>query len=124
MVVVLFLVRILVKVDRSAAYATRHIAKNIVAAGICEECLVQVGYAIGVAEPMGIFINTYGTSKVDFSDVEIAQKISKIFDMRPYFIEKRLKLRDPIYFETASYGHMGKEPKVIKKEFLIKTVIN
>ena len=108
------------KVDRSAAYATRHIAKNIVAAGICEECLVQVGYAIGVAEPMGIFINTYGSSKVDFSDVQIAQKISKIFDMRPYYIEKRLKLRDPIYFETASYGHMGKEPKVIKKEFCDK----
>tara|TARA_Y100000768_G_C23954353_1_gene671942 strand:- start:295 stop:1545 length:1251 start_codon:yes stop_codon:yes gene_type:complete len=108
------------KVDRSAAYATRHIAKNIVAAGICEECLVQVGYAIGVAKPMGIFINTYGTSKVNFSDNEIAKKISKIFDMRPYHIEKRLKLRDPIYFETASYGHMGKEPKVVKKEFFDK----
>ena len=108
------------KVDRSAAYATRHIAKNIVAAGICNECLVQVGYAIGVAEPMGIFINTYGTSKVNFSDNEIAEKISKIFDMRPYFIEKRLKLRDPIYFETASYGHMGKEPKVVIKEFYDK----
>ena len=108
------------KVDRSAAYATRHIAKNIVAAGVCDECLVQVGYAIGVAEPMGIFINTYGTSKVNFSDNEIAEKISKIFDMRPYFIEKRLKLRDPIYFETASYGHMGKEPKVVIKEFYDK----
>ena len=108
------------KVDRSAAYATRHIAKNIVAAGICDECLVQVGYAIGVAEPMGIFINTYGTSKINFSDNEIAEKISKIFDMRPYYIEKRLKLRDPIYFETASYGHMGKEPKVVKKEFYDK----
>ena len=120
MAVELFLVKTLVKVDRSAAYATRHIAKNIVAAGICEECLVQVGYAIGVAEPMGIFINTYGTSKVNFSDNEIAEKISSIFDMRPYYIEKRLKLRDPIYYETASYGHMGKEPKVIKKEFYDK----
>tara|TARA_B100001564_G_C20650589_1_gene676608 strand:- start:663 stop:1913 length:1251 start_codon:yes stop_codon:yes gene_type:complete len=105
------------KVDRSAAYATRHIAKNIVAAGICEECLVQVGYAIGIAEPMGIFINTYGTSKINYNDNQIAEKISKIFDMRPYFIEKRLKLREPIYLETASYGHMGKDPIVIKKEF-------
>ena len=109
------------KVDRSAAYATRHIAKNIVASGICEECLVQVGYAIGVAEPMGIFVNTYGTSKVDFSDKKIAEKVAKIFDMRPYYIEKRLKLREPIYFETASYGHMGKDPKVIKKEFIDKS---
>ena len=108
------------KVDRSAAYATRHIAKNIVASGICDECLVQVGYAIGVAEPMGIFINTFGTTKVNFSDNEIAEKISKIFDMRPFYIEKRLKLREPIYFETASYGHMGKEPKVVKKEFVNK----
>ena len=108
------------KVDRSAAYATRHIAKNIVASGICEECLVQVGYAIGVAEPMGIFVNTYGTSKVNFSDTQIAEKISKIFDMRPYFIEKRLKLREPIYQETASYGHMGKEPKFLKKKFTDK----
>ena len=108
------------KVDRSAAYATRHIAKNIVASGICEECLVQVGYAIGVAEPMGIFVNTYGTSKVNFSDEKIAEKVSKIFDMRPYYIEKRLKLREPIYLETASYGHMGKDPKVVKKEFTDK----
>jgi S-adenosylmethionine synthetase len=108
------------KVDRSAAYATRHIAKNLVAAGICDECLVQVGYAIGVAQPMGIFIKTYGTSKVNFSDNEIAEKVSKIFDMRPYFIEKRLKLRDPIYFETASYGHMGKNPKLVKKIFTDK----
>ena len=108
------------KVDRSAAYATRHIAKNIVASGICEECLVQVGYAIGVAEPMGIFINTYGTSKVNFSDNEIAEKVSKIFDMRPYYIEKRLKLREPIYLETATYGHMGKEPIVVTKEFTNK----
>jgi len=108
------------KVDRSAAYATRHIAKNLVAADICDECLVQVGYAIGVAQPMGIFINTYGTSKVNLSDNEIAEKVSKIFDMRPYFIEKRLKLRDPIYFETASYGHMGKDPKLVKKIFTDK----
>ena len=89
----------------------RHIAKNLVAAGVADECLVQVGYAIGVAEPMGIFINTYGTSMIKLSDSEIAKKISKLFDMRPYFIEKRLKLRNPIYFETASYGHMGKEPE-------------
>ena len=109
------------KVDRSAAYATRHIAKNIVASGICEECLVQVGYAIGVAEPMSIFVNTYGTSKVNFSDEKIAEKVAKIFDMRPYYIEKRLKLREPIYFETASYGHMGKDPKFIKKEFTDKS---
>ena len=109
------------KVDRSAAYATRHIAKNIVASGICEECLVQVGYAIGVAEPMSIFVNTYGTSKVNFSDEMIAEKVAKIFDMRPYYIEKRLKLREPIYFETASYGHMGKDPKFIKKEFTDKS---
>ena len=87
------------------------------AAGICDECLVQVGYAIGVANPVGIFINTYGTSKVNFTDNQIAEKISKIFDMRPYYIEKRLKLRDPIYLETASYGHMGKDPIVVKKQF-------
>jgi S-adenosylmethionine synthetase len=90
------------KVDRSAAYATRHIAKNLVASGVCDEILVQVSYAIGVAEPMGIFVNTYGTSKVDLSDSEIASKIEDIFDMRPYFIEKRLKLRNPMYLETAS----------------------
>ena len=111
------------KVDRSAAYATRHIAKNIVASGICSECLVQVGYAIGVADPMGIFINTYGTSKINMSDDEIAQKISNIFDLRPYYIEKRLKLRDPIYLETASYGHMGKEPKIVNKKFTDKNGI-
>ena len=94
------------KVDRSAAYATRHIAKNIVAAGIAEECLVQVGYAIGVAKPMGIYINTFGTSKVDFTDAQIAEVVENLFDMRPYFIEKRLKLRNPIYSETLirSYG--------------------
>ena len=105
------------KVDRSAAYATRHIAKNIVAAGVCDEILVQVSYAIGVAKPMGIFVNTYGTSKVNFSDSEIANKIENIFDMRPYFIEKRLKLRSPMYLETASYGHMGRKNQIIKKEF-------
>jgi len=105
------------KVDRSAAYATRHIAKNIVAAGVCDEILVQVSYAIGVAKPMGIFINTYGTTKIDLSDSEIAKKIEDIFDMRPYYIEKRLKLRSPMYLETASYGHMGRKNEIIKKEF-------
>ena len=100
------------KVDRSAAYATRHIAKNLVAAGIADEILVQVSYAIGVVEPMGIFVDTYGTSKVDLSDGEIATKISSIFDMRPIAIEQRLKLRNPIYLETAAYGHMGKTPEV------------
>ena len=94
------------KVDRSAAYATRHIAKNLVAAGVADECLVQVSYAIGVAKPMGIFINTYGTSKIAISDSELAKIVEEIFDMRPYYIEKRLKLRNPIYTETASYGHM------------------
>ncbi len=105
------------KVDRSAAYATRHIAKNLVAAGVCDEVLVQVSYAIGVAEPMGIYINTYGTKKVPLSDGEIAEVVSQIFDMRPYFIEKRLKLRSPIYSETAAYGHMGKEPQMVTKRF-------
>ncbi len=105
------------KVDRSAAYATRHIAKNIVAAGICNECLVQVGYAIGVAKPMGLYINTFGTSKLNISDTEIAKVIEKIFDMRPFFIEKRLKLRQPIYAETASYGHMGRVPAIVTKQF-------
>ena len=105
------------KVDRSAAYATRHIAKNLVAAGIAEEILVQVSYAIGVIEPVGIFVETYGTSKVDLTDGEIAQKVSEIFDMRPYAIEKRLKLRAPIYSETAAYGHMGRDHKIVKKTF-------
>src|SRR6201991_2172898 len=105
------------KVDRSAAYATRHIAKNLVAAGVCDEVLVQVSYAIGVAEPMGLYINTYGTAKVKLSDGEIAKKVSGIFDMRPYFIEQRLKLRNPIYSETAAYGHMGRKPEVIEKTF-------
>lgn len=104
------------KVDRSAAYATRHIAKNLVAAGVADEVLVQVSYAIGVTEPCGIYVNTYGTSKVNFSDGEIAEKIEKLFDLRPYAIEKRLKLRNPIYTETAAYGHMGrKNEKVIKR---------
>jgi S-adenosylmethionine synthetase len=105
------------KVDRSAAYATRHIAKNMVAAGIADEMLVQVSYAIGVVEPIGIFVNTYGTANVDMSDGEIAQKIWNIFDMRPYAIEQRLNLRSPIYKETAAYGHMGKDNRKVKKEF-------
>ena len=106
------------KVDRSAAYATRHIAKNMVAAGLADQILVQVGYAIGVADPVGIFVNTYGTSKVNLSDGEIGKKIEELFDMRPYFIEKRLKLRSPMYLETASYGHMGRDNKIVKKEFV------
>jgi S-adenosylmethionine synthetase len=100
------------KVDRSAAYATRHIAKNLVAAGVADEILVQVSYAIGVVEPMGIFVETYGTSKVALSDGEIAAKLSTLFDMRPIAIEERLKLRNPIYLETAAYGHMGRTPEV------------
>jgi len=105
------------KVDRSAAYASRHIAKNLVAAGIADEILVQVSYAIGVVEPTSIFVDTYGTSKIELSDGEIAKKVAKIFDMRPAAIESRLKLRNPIYLETAAYGHMGKEPKTITKTF-------
>ncbi len=105
------------KVDRSAAYATRHIAKNLVAAGVADEVLVQVSYAIGVAEPCGLYINTYGTSKVDLNDGEIAKKVSAIFDLRPYAIEQNLKLRNPIYQETASYGHMGRESYVADKTF-------
>ena len=105
------------KVDRSAAYATRHIAKNLVAAGIVEEVLVQVAYAIGVAEPVGLYVNTYGTSKVNLNDGQIAEKLNEIFDMRPYAIEKRFNLRSPIYSETAAYGHMGRNPEKIKKEF-------
>lgn len=106
------------KVDRSGAYATRHIAKNMVAAGIADEILVQVSYAIGVAAPMGIYVNTYGTSKVDFPDGEIAKKVEALFDMRPYAIEQRLKLRNPIYEETAAYGHMGRVNEVVTKTFL------
>ncbi|MEA1851303.1 MULTISPECIES: methionine adenosyltransferase [Chryseobacterium] len=105
------------KVDRSAAYATRHIAKNLVAAGVADEVLVQVSYAIGVAEPCGLYINTYGTAKVDLHDGAIAKKVSEIFDLRPYAIEQNLKLRNPIYQETASYGHMGKEHYVADKTF-------
>ena len=105
------------KVDRSAAYAARHIAKNMVAAGVADEMLVQVSYAIGVAKPMNIFVNTYGRSNVDMTDGEIAEKIWTLFDMRPKAIEERLKLRNPIYFETASYGHMGRKPKKKKKVF-------
>ena len=105
------------KVDRSAAYATRHIAKNLVAAGVADECLVQVSYAIGVSKPMGIFVNTYGTSKISINDSELAKIIEQIFDMRPYFIEKRLKLRNPIYTETAAYGHMGRKNQTVEKIF-------
>lgn len=105
------------KVDRSAAYATRHIAKNLVAAGLCDEVLVQVSYAIGVAKPTSINVNTYGTAKVDMTDGEIGEIVESIFDMRPYFIEQRLKLRNPIYSETAAYGHMGRENKVVEKTF-------
>ncbi|TWP29186.1 methionine adenosyltransferase [Apibacter muscae] len=105
------------KVDRSAAYATRHIAKNLVAAGVADEVLVQVSYAIGVTEPCGVYINTFGTSKVELTDGEIALKVEKIFDLRPYSIEKRLKLRNPIYAETAAYGHMGRENETVIKRF-------
>ncbi|MDL2247698.1 methionine adenosyltransferase [Bacteroides sp. OttesenSCG-928-J23] len=105
------------KVDRSAAYAARHIAKNLVAAGVSDEILVQVSYAIGVARPINIFVNTYGRSHVNFTDGEIAQKIDKLFDLRPKAIEDRLKLRNPIYSETAAYGHMGRQPQVVTKVF-------
>jgi len=115
------------KVDRSAAYAARHVAKNMVAAGVADEILVQVSYAIGVAKPMGIFVDTYGTSKVNMTDGEIAKKVEALFDMRPYAIETRLKLRNPIYQETAAYGHMGRKNEMVKKTFAqpgggIKTV--
>jgi len=105
------------KVDRSAAYATRHIAKNLVAAGVSDECLVQVSYAIGVAKPMGVFIDTFGTSKLSINDSDLANLVEQLFDMRPYFIEKRLKLRNPIYSETAAYGHMGRKPEIVTKTF-------
>jgi len=105
------------KVDRSAAYATRHIAKNLVAAGLCDEVLVQVSYAIGVVEPMGIFIDTYGTCELNLTDGEIAEKVSEIFDMRPSAIEERLKLRQPMYSETAAYGHMGRNHEIVTKTF-------
>ena len=105
------------KVDRSAAYASRHIAKNLVAAGVADEILVQVSYAIGVVKPTSILVETYGTAKVDLTDGEIAKKVEEIFDMRPFAIESRLKLRNPIYTESAAYGHMGKEPKTVTKVF-------
>ena len=105
------------KVDRSAAYAARHIAKNLVAAGVADEILVQVSYAIGVVEPTSIFVDTYGTANVDLNDGEIAEKASELFDMRPFAIEERLKLRNPMYLETAAYGHMGKTPKTVTKVF-------
>ncbi len=106
------------KVDRSAAYAARHIAKNLVAAGVSNECLVQVSYAIGVSKPMAVYVNTYGTSKIKFSDNELSEIVSNLFDLRPYFIEQRLKLRNPIYKETSAYGHMGRKPEIINKKFL------
>ncbi|MGB3149901.1 MAG: methionine adenosyltransferase [Maribacter sp.] len=105
------------KVDRSAAYAARHAAKNLVAAGVADEILVQVSYAIGVVEPTSIFVDTYGTSNIKLSDGEIAKKVAKLFDMRPFAIEERLKLRSPIYLETAAYGHMGKESRMVTKVF-------
>ena len=105
------------KVDRSAAYAARHIAKNMVAAGVADEMLVQLSYAIGVAEPISIYVNTYGRSHVKMTDGEIAEKIGQLFDLRPYEIEERLKLRNPIYEETAAYGHMGREPQTITKHY-------
>ena len=106
------------KVDRSAAYATRHIAKNLVAAGVADEVLIQVSYAIGVVEPMGIFVNTYGRAHVAMTDGEIAEKIGEVFDMRPYSIEQRLQLRNPIYSDTAAYGHMGRKNEIVKKRFV------
>ncbi len=105
------------KVDRSAAYATRHVAKNLVAAGVCDQVLVQVSYAIGVVEPMGVFVDTYGTAKVDFSDGEIATKVKALYDLRPGLIEQHLKLRQPMYSETAAYGHMGRKNEVVEKSF-------
>ena len=105
------------KVDRSAAYASRHIAKNLVAAGVADEILIQVSYAIGVVKPTSIFVNTYGTSKISLTDGEIAKKVAELFDMRPFAIEERLKLRNPIYLESAAYGHMGREPQVLTKVF-------
>lgn len=105
------------KVDRSAAYATRHIAKNLVAAGVSDEVLVQVSYAIGLVKPVGVYVNTYGKSRVSQSDGEIARKIEELYDLRPAAIEKRLKLRKPIYRETAAYGHMGRTPRTVTKVF-------
>ena len=109
------------KVDRSAAYAARHIAKNLVAAGVSDECLVQVGYAIGVAKPMSVYVNTYNSSKINLSDYKISKIVEETFDLSPFHIEQRLKLRNPIYFETASYGHMGRNPQIVKKSFVSKS---
>ena len=106
------------KVDRSGAYAARHIAKNIVAAGICDEALVQISYAIGIAEPVAFYVNTYNTSKINFSDGDISEMLFSLFDLRPYSIEKLFHLRKPIYLETAAYGHMGREPQKVKKTFV------
>ena len=106
------------KVDRSGAYAARHIAKNIVAAGICDEALVQISYAIGIAEPVAFYVNTYNTSKINFSDGDISEMLFSLFDLRPYSIEKLFDLRKPIYLETAAYGHMGREPQKVKKTFV------
>ena len=105
------------KVDRSAAYAARHIAKNLVAAGVADEVLIQLSYAIGVARPVSVFVNTYGTAKVSLNDGEIAKIVELLFDLRPKAIEERLKLRNPIYSETAAYGHMGRTPEVVTKTF-------
>ncbi len=105
------------KVDRSAAYATRHIAKNAVAAGVADEILVQVAYAIGVADPVGLYVNTYGSSNVDLNDGEIAEKLGQVFNLRPFDIEQRFQLRTPIYSETAAYGHMGRNTEVVTKSF-------
>ena len=105
------------KVDRSAAYAARHIAKNMVAAGIADEILIQISYAIGIAQPVGVFVNTYGTANVNLSDATIAERITSIFDLRPKAIEERLKLRNPIYQYTAIYGHIGRTPRMVKKVF-------
>ena len=109
------------KVDRSAAYAARHIAKNLVAARVADECLVQVGYAIGVAKPMSVYVNTYNSSKINLSDYKISKIVEETFDLSPFHIEQRLKLRNPIYFETASYGHMGRNPQIVKKSFVSKS---
>ena len=109
------------KVDRSAAYAARHIAKNLVAAGVSSECLVQVSYAIGLTDPMAVYINTYDTTKINLCDDEISKIVTSLFDLRPHFIEKRLKLRSPMYLETASYGHMGRKPEIITKNFISST---
>jgi len=106
------------KVDRSGAYAARHIAKNLVAAGICHEALVQISYAIGIAQPVALYVNTYGTSRVNFSDGDISEMLTGIFDLRPYSIEKLFDLRKPIYLETAAYGHMGRKPQKVKKTFV------